>query len=47
MSKRDAWHASDCGGLCDGCGYIATDGFWYAGPTPEHLKELQQVYAEG
>ena len=47
MNDEQIWHAPDCGGTCDGCGHIAEDGFWYAGPAPEHLKEWQQVYAEG
>jgi len=40
------WHADDCHGGCDGCGHIAEDGFWYAGPTPEHLVSRQAEWSE-
>lgn len=46
-TSADIWHAEDCGGACDGCGYIAEDMLWYPGPCPEHLKCRQQVLSEG
>lgn len=41
------WHSEDCGGSCDGCGYIAENGLWYSGPCPERLKNKQQEWSEG
>lgn len=46
MSENEEWHAPDCGGTCDGCGYIAEDGGWYPGPTPAHLVPFQQAWSE-
>lgn len=42
----DIYHAPDCGGGCDGCGYIAADGLWYPGPCPAEDLPFQFVRAE-
>ena len=33
------WHADDCGGTCDGCGYIGVDELWHEGPRPPHYQD--------
>ncbi len=40
------WHAADCGGTCDGCGFIAVDMRWYPGPTPPADKDHQTARSE-
>jgi hypothetical protein len=42
----EMWHADDCGGMCDGCGHIAADGFWYNAPCPDDLLKHQIEWAE-
>lgn len=41
------YHAPACGGTCDGCGWIADDGLWYPGPTPDGEQEAQAARSEG
>lgn len=43
----DTYHAPDCGGTCDGCGWIGQDGLWHPGPCPADQRAYQQQRSEG
>lgn len=53
MTGRRRWrkygtdfHARDCGGGCDGCGYITWRLRWLPGPTPWWARRFQRLRSE-
>lgn len=47
QGRMTPYHAPDCGGGCDGCGYIGADNLWYPGECPTEAGPHQQERAEG
>lgn len=46
MSADTTYHAPDCWGGCDGCGYITWRQRWLPGPPPWWARRFQRLRSE-